>query len=58
MTSCNPKTMRENNVYYSYCHIELLFLLNEEYEVSATHRFCPDIVTTLSVDDILLERKR
>lgn len=36
--------------------LSLFFLLNKEYEVSATHRFCPDIVTTLSVDHILLER--
>lgn len=64
MTSCSTKEKerrkkkkptRVHNVRFSYSVIHhLLLIFKETCEVFATHRFRPDIVTTLSVDDILL----
>lgn len=61
MTSCNTKekerkNTRVHNVHFSYSVTHHLLLIFKETccEVTATHRFRPDIVTTLSVDDILL----
>lgn len=49
------KNTSVHNVRFSYSvTYHLLLIFKETCEVIATHRFRPDIVTTLSVDDILL----